>query len=159
MGDASELILSLPSVCLAVDAYELGVYGLGPYFLSMSMNVEGRTNSAATKDMSIIKTVSIPKEENIGMGARAIIAKPNMVEAAAPNNAEPHRLAAHSRAALLSGAFFIYVIFCSVFAHYTLYNRPPLISISSFWPVSMKASPVDKKGFPDLNATIVAPNS
>ena len=69
------------------------------------MSIEGRTNSAATKAMRIINAVNIPKEENIGIGAMAIIAKPSIVDIAEPNSADPDCLTARSRAVFLLGAF------------------------------------------------------
>tara|TARA_B100000686_G_scaffold307046_1_gene346968 strand:+ start:410 stop:634 length:225 start_codon:yes stop_codon:yes gene_type:complete len=54
----------------------------------------GRTTREAKSDKNIIMAVSWPYEENMGIGAMPIIAKPTMLEAADATNANPVPLAA-----------------------------------------------------------------
>ena len=59
------------------------------FFLSIKISMDGKTKSAATRAINIMIAVSIPNDENIGMGANPIMMNPNMVETAEPNNAKP----------------------------------------------------------------------
>mgnify|MGYP004041330873 CR=1 FL=1 len=54
----------------------------------ISNNV-GNTSNAANNDIRIIIAVSIPNDENIGIGANPIIRKPMIDDAADPKSAMP----------------------------------------------------------------------
>ena len=62
------------------------------------MRSEGRTTRAATSAKTIMTAMSMPKRENIGIGANAMTAKPAAVDMAVARSATPVVLAVADRA-------------------------------------------------------------